>query len=74
MKIISVQTVNRGDSVSTVNVYKAVTSEPPTPEQLAEMQAKLGYHPQGYGPPREINIRDNGDDYVTLWVSDGGCD
>ena len=58
--------------------FKAVSGKPLTPEQIFDIQNRLGYHPDGYGTmqasstPFASDEKDSG--WVTKWCCSASCD
>lgn len=50
------------------------TSTRPTAEQIRDMQIRLGFHPGGYGEPRDIRTLEDGGACLTYWLCDRSCD
>jgi hypothetical protein len=46
----------------------------PSPQDIAQAQIDLGYHPLGYGGPDCVEIRKKGEVFITTWAWGYSCD
>lgn len=57
-----------------VNHYKLITTYKPSPTDIKQAQAKLGFDPLGYGDPFDVDYTQEGRKWVTRWCSGSSCE
>ena len=63
-----------GNKISDDLFFEAVFDSKPTDADICEAQIKAGYHPGGYGSPRQIRIKEVGDCFTSTWCCHANCD
>lgn len=56
------------------NYYKLTTTYRPSFQDIRVAQEKLGYHPDGYGGPDNVDKTQEGRKWVTRWCSGSSCE
>jgi hypothetical protein len=51
------------------NYYKLLSTYKPSPMDIRQAQIWLGYDPQGYDGPFNVEIKQDGKKWVTYWES-----